>query len=73
MSIKQRIRALELQYKMAMSNVEALIIEFDSAPSEAQQQQIDEATKQGRPYFCLIAKGDTLYYSRAGGIPPWLN
>lgn len=73
MSIKQRIRALELQYKIDMGNEPWLTFDIDGKPSPEQQKAMDEADLQGRTYICFITQGDTVYLSFQEELPPWLD
>lgn len=72
MSIKQRIRALEIQHTLAMGKEPWLTFEFEEEPTPQQRLEMDEADRQGRTYICFIAKGQTVYLSLLGN-PPWLD
>lgn len=73
MSIKQRIRALELQYKINMGKEPWLTFEIDGKPTPEQQKAMDEADRQGRTYICYVMQGDTVYLSCLEEPPPWLD
>ena len=73
MNIKQRLKALELQYKVSIGNEPWLVFEIDGKPTPAQQESMDEADRQGRTYICFIMDGDTVYHSLQKESPPWLE
>ncbi len=73
MSIKQRIRALEMQYKINMGREPWLTFDIVGKPTPEQQQAMDEADRQCRTYICFIEEGMTIYFSLQEESPPWLD
>lgn len=71
MSIKQRVRALELKYKISMGNEPWLTFDIDGEPTPEQQQAMNEADRQGKTYICFIMPYDTIYLSLQSEPPPW--
>lgn len=73
MSIKQRIRALEIQHKVNVGNEPWLIFEVDGKPTTDQQQAMDEADRQGKKYICFVMPSDTIYLNFLEYPKPWLD
>ena len=73
MSIKHRVRALELEFKVNMGKEPWLTFEIDGKPTTEQQNSMDEAERLGREYICFITQGDTIYLSSLKEPPPWQN
>ena len=73
MSIKQRIRALELQHNINVGKEPWLTFDIDGVPTTEQQNSMDEAARLGKEYICFITQGDTIYLSCLKEPPPWRN
>jgi hypothetical protein len=73
MSIKQRIKALERQYKINMGQEPWLTFDIDGKPTPEQHQAMDEADRQGKTYICFITQGDTIYLSCLEYPKAWLD
>ncbi len=72
MSIKQRLRTLERNYNIRLSNHEWVTLELEERPSPEQQAEMDKADEEGRTYMCFVEKGDTVYTNLVKGMPkPW--
>lgn len=72
MSIKQRVRALERQYKISMGKEPWLTFEIDGKPTPEQQRAMDEADQQGKKYICFVMPFDTIYLNFLEHPKPWL-
>ena len=73
MSIKHRIRALELEHEVNMGKELWLNFDIDGKPTQKQQQAMDKAERMGKEYICFIAQGDTIYLSCLKEPPAWQN
>lgn len=71
MSIKRRVRALELQYKVSMGAEPWLTFEIDGKPTPEQQQAMNEADRKGKKYICFVMPSDTVYLSFLEHPKPW--
>ncbi len=71
MSIKHRVRALEIELKVNMGKEPWLTFDIDGNPTIEQQKSMDEAERLGKKYICFIAQGDTIYLSCLKEHPPW--
>ena len=56
MSIKHRVRALELEHKVNMGKEPWLLFDIDGEPTTEQQKSMDEAERMGKEYICFIPK-----------------
>lgn len=71
MSIKHRIKALELEHKVNMGKELWLTFDIDDKPATEQQKLMDEAERLGKEYICFITQGNTIYLSCLKDPPPW--
>lgn len=73
MSIKHRIKELELQYKIKMAQEPWLTFEIYGKPTTGQQQAMDDEDRQGKKYICFVMSGNTIYLNFLEHPKPWLE